>query len=39
VAELCGHAPTDARGAFIIQVGLTLGRLHERSGGVTGTDA
>jgi hypothetical protein len=26
-AELCGHAPTDARGAFTIQLALVLGRL------------
>jgi hypothetical protein len=26
VGELCGHAPTDARGAFVIQVALVLGR-------------
>jgi hypothetical protein len=29
VAELCGHAPTDARGAFVIQVALVLGRLAD----------
>jgi DNA-binding PucR family transcriptional regulator len=28
VAEVCGEAPTDARGAFTIQVALTLGRLE-----------
>ena len=27
-AELCGHAPTDARGAFTIQLALVLGRLN-----------
>jgi DNA-binding PucR family transcriptional regulator len=27
VAELCGRAPTDARGAFTIQLALTVGRL------------
>jgi hypothetical protein len=26
-AELCGHAPTDARGAFTIQLALVVGRL------------
>lgn len=31
-AELCGHAPTDARGAFTIQLALVLGRL-DTSGG------
>lgn len=31
VTELCGHTPTDARGAFIVQVGLTLGRLSRGS--------
>ncbi|HEX2905029.1 MAG TPA: helix-turn-helix domain-containing protein [Jatrophihabitans sp.] len=28
VAELCGHAPTDARGAFTIQLALAFGRLR-----------
>ncbi len=28
VADLCGHAPTDARGAFTIQLALTFGRLR-----------
>ena len=27
-AELCGHAPTEARGAFTIQLALMLGRLN-----------
>jgi len=27
-ADLCGHAPTDSRGAFTIQVALALGRLR-----------
>ncbi|HEX8767818.1 MAG TPA: helix-turn-helix domain-containing protein [Jatrophihabitans sp.] len=27
-AELCGHAPTEARGAFTIQLALVLGRLN-----------
>jgi hypothetical protein len=31
IADLCGHAPTDARGAFTIQTALTLGRLSDRS--------
>jgi hypothetical protein len=31
VADLCGHAPTDARGAFTIQLALTLGRLSEHA--------
>ena len=29
VADICGHAPTDARGAFTIQVAVTLGRLAD----------
>ncbi len=29
VAEVCGYAPTDARGAFVIQLALTLGRLAD----------
>ena len=32
-AELCGHAPTDARGAFTIQLALVLGRLNGQPGG------
>jgi hypothetical protein len=32
-AELCGHAPTDARGAFTIQLALVLGRLNGSGGG------
>lgn len=28
-ADICGHAPTDARGAFTIQLALTLGRLAD----------
>ncbi|MHB8796816.1 MAG: helix-turn-helix domain-containing protein, partial [Candidatus Nanopelagicales bacterium] len=27
IADLTGHSPTDARGAFTLRVGLTLGRL------------
>ncbi|MGX7680527.1 PucR family transcriptional regulator [Jatrophihabitans sp. DSM 45814] len=34
VADLCGHAPTEARGAFIIQLAITLGRLAEHSADV-----
>jgi hypothetical protein len=29
VADICGHAPTDARGAFTIQLAVTLGRLAD----------
>ena len=29
IAEVCGHAATDARGAFTIQLALTLGRLTD----------
>lgn len=32
VGEVCGEAPTDPRGAFTIQVALTLGRLDGVSG-------
>ena len=32
-AELCGHAPTDARGAFTIQLALMLGRLNGPANG------
>ncbi|HEX8092240.1 PucR family transcriptional regulator [Jatrophihabitans sp.] len=32
-AELCGHAPTDARGAFTIQLALVLGRLNAPGSG------
>ena len=32
VAELCGRAPTDARGAFTIQLALLVGRLAEQNG-------
>lgn len=35
VSELCGQAPTDARGAFTIQVALTVGRLEEHFPEVT----
>jgi hypothetical protein len=38
VAELCGQAPTDARGAFTIQVALTVGRLSGYSANVNGHD-
>ncbi|MDQ1752913.1 MAG: hypothetical protein QOE71_3969 [Pseudonocardiales bacterium] len=38
VADLCGQAPTEARGAFILQVALTLGRLAEHSPEVSGTN-
>jgi hypothetical protein len=31
-AELCGRAPTDARGAFTIQLALVLGRLTRSAG-------
>ncbi|WP_375476191.1 PucR family transcriptional regulator [uncultured Jatrophihabitans sp.] len=31
VAEVCGEAPTDPRGAFTLQVALALGRLHSVS--------
>ncbi|UQX87313.1 helix-turn-helix domain-containing protein [Jatrophihabitans telluris] len=31
VAELCGQAPTEARGAFAIQLALVAGRLHAAS--------
>ena len=34
-AELCGHAPTDARGAFTIQLALVLGRLGPLNGAGT----
>ncbi|MGH3657886.1 MAG: helix-turn-helix domain-containing protein, partial [Micromonosporaceae bacterium] len=29
VTELTGHAPTDARSAFVLQVALALGRLDD----------
>ncbi|HTZ44068.1 MAG TPA: helix-turn-helix domain-containing protein [Jatrophihabitans sp.] len=32
-AEVCGQAPTEARGAFTIQVALALGRLSQANGG------
>jgi hypothetical protein len=32
-AELCGQAPTEARGAFTIQLALTLGRLSRAGSG------
>jgi DNA-binding PucR family transcriptional regulator len=43
-AELCGHAPTDARGAFTIQLALVLGRLNrfgipQQTGSVSETTA
>jgi hypothetical protein len=31
VAEICGHTPTDARGALTLQVALALGRLDHAS--------
>jgi hypothetical protein len=37
VAELCGRAPTDARGAFTIQIALTVGRLTGHSAEVNST--
>nr|MDQ2838104.1 helix-turn-helix domain-containing protein [Actinomycetota bacterium] len=33
-ADLCGHAPTDARGAFTIQLAMVLGRLADLDGDV-----
>ncbi|HEY2041537.1 MAG TPA: helix-turn-helix domain-containing protein [Jatrophihabitans sp.] len=38
VADLCGRAPTDARGAFTIQLALTLGRLSEHAADVNMPD-
>jgi len=38
VADLCSYAPTDARGAFTIQVALTVGRLTEHAGDVKSAD-
>jgi hypothetical protein len=38
VAELCGQAPTDARGAFTIQVAIIVGRLSGYSANVNGHD-
>lgn len=38
VAEVCGQTPTEARGAFIIQLALTLGRLSEHAGEVNPGD-
>jgi DNA-binding PucR family transcriptional regulator len=32
-AELCGHAPTESRGAFTIQLALVLGRLDATGAG------
>ena len=29
VAEICGETPTDARGAYVLRVALTVGRLDE----------
>jgi hypothetical protein len=31
VADICGHSPLDARGAFVLRLALTLGRLSERN--------
>jgi hypothetical protein len=30
VADVCGHSPLDARGAFVLRLAITLGRLSER---------
>jgi hypothetical protein len=38
IADLCGQAPTDARGAFVIQLALTLGRLTENGSDVNVPD-
>lgn len=37
-ADLCGHAPTDARGAFVIQFAIALGRLIDNNGSVNSAD-
>jgi hypothetical protein len=37
-ADLCGYAPTDARGAFTIQVAITVGRLTGCSADMNSSD-
>jgi hypothetical protein len=36
VAELCGELPSDPRGAFVLRLALTLGRLETRPEGASG---
>ncbi|GAB3211987.1 PucR family transcriptional regulator [Marinactinospora thermotolerans] len=36
IAELTGFTPTDGRGSFVLRVAVTLGRLAERDGLLTG---